>query len=335
MKAIVTGAAGFLGSFLSEELLSKGYEVIGIDNFFRGKKEYLPRHKNFNFYKMDLSKEYDKFSEVVKKEKPELLFHYAAINGTKYFYDIPCRVIDENVCMTQNVLRGCKNSSVKKIIYASSSEVYGEPLEIPTPETHPILLNIHAERDSYASSKAISEFYVKLFAKEHSLDFLILRIFNTYGPHMDTSEYGQVVPEFIHKMFNEDQFTIIGNGKHTRSFCYVSDHTRLVRKLAEKVSNEVVNVGNNEEIKIVDLAEMMHKLENKKFNPQYLPQREYDHKRRQPDISKLKKLINDYPKINLEEGLNKTIKAFKIKTSEEDHKKTYKYRSLDIIKEER
>jgi len=111
----------------------------------------------------------------------------AAINGTKYFYDIPYQVLDENVCMTQNVLKACKNSSVKKIIYASSSEVYGEPLEVPIPETHPILLNIHTDRDSYASSKAINDFYVKLFAKEHDLDFLILRIFNTYGPHMDTS----------------------------------------------------------------------------------------------------------------------------------------------------
>jgi len=128
---------------------------------------------------------------------------------------------------------------------------------------------------------------------------------------MDTSEYGQVVPEFIHKMFNKDQFTIIGNGEHTRSFCYVSDHTRLVRKLAENVSNEIVNVGNDKETKIVDLAEMMHNVENKKFIPKYMPPREYDHKRRHPDITKLKKLINDYPKVSLEEGLKKTINAFK------------------------
>lgn len=313
MKVLVTGAAGFLGSFLSEELLSHGYQVVGIDNFFRGKKEYLPDHKNFTFYKIDLTKECNKLSGVIKKEKPELLIHYAAINGTKYFYDIPYRVIDDNVIMTQNVLKTCEKSTIKKIIYASSSEVYGEPLEVPTPETHPILLNIHTDRDSYASSKAINEFYVKLFAKEHNLEFLILRIFNTYGPHMDTSEYGQVVPEFINKIFNEKEFTIIGSGKHTRSFCYVSDHARLVRKLAENISNEIVNVGNDKETKIVDLAKTMHKLEEKTFDPKYLPEREYDHKRRQPDISKLKKLINDFPKITLEEGIQKTINAYKQK----------------------
>ena len=205
------------------------------------------------------------------------------------------------------------DTTVEKILYASSSETYGEPLQVPTPETHPILLNIHTNRDSYASSKAICEFYTKLFAREFKIKFLILRIFNTYGPHMDTSEYGQVIPEFINKMFKDKQFTIIGDGKHTRSFCYVSDHTRLVKKLAETVSNEIVNVGNDEETKIFDLAKMMHDLENKKFNPKYLPGREYDHKRRQPDITKLKKLINDSPKIPLEEGLRKTIDAFKKK----------------------
>ena len=128
---------------------------------------------------------------------------------------------------------------------------------------------------------------------------------------MDTSEYGQVVPEFISKMFNDKQFTIIGNGEHTRSFCYVDDHTRLVRKLIEKTSNEVVNVGNDKETKIVDLAKLMHDIENKEFNPKYLPGREYDHKRRRPDISKLKKLTGDYPKITLEEGLKKTIEWYK------------------------
>jgi len=254
MKVVVTGAAGFLGSFLSEELLSKGYEVIGIDNFFRGKKEYLPKHINFKFHEIDLVKQPKDFCKIIEEEEPQLLFHYAAINGTKYFYDIPYQVINNNIVMTQNVLNACKNSKVKKIIYASSSETYGEPLEIPTPETHPILLNINTNRDSYASSKAICDFYVKLFAKENNIDFLILRIFNTYGPHMDTSEYGQVIPEFINKMFNDEKFTIIGNGEHTRSFCYVSDHTRLVRKLAETVSNQVVNIGNDKETRIIDLA---------------------------------------------------------------------------------
>lgn len=312
MKAIVTGAAGFLGSFLSEELLYNGYSVVGIDNFFRGKKEYLPHHKNFTFYKMDLANEYNRLSKLINKEKIELIFHYAAINGTKYFYDIPYKVIDDNICMTQNVLKACENSLVKKIIYASSSEIYGEPLEVPTPETHPILLNIKTVRDSYASSKAIGEFYVKLFTKENNIDFLILRIFNTYGPRMDKSEYGQVIPEFIQKIFSNKEFTIIGNGEQIRSFCYVKDHTRLVLKLVNNISNIVINIGSDKEIKIIDLARMICKIAKKKFNPIHLPPREYDHKKRCPDITKLKQLIDDFPKITLKEGLNRTIKAYKI-----------------------
>jgi nucleoside-diphosphate-sugar epimerase len=315
MKALVTGAAGFLGSYLSEELLESDYEVVGVDNFFRGKKEYLPDHKKFKFYELDLVKEFLKFFKLVKKEKPKFIFHYAAINGTKYFYDVPYQVLNDNIIITQNVLNACINSTVEKIIYASSSEIYGEPLEIPIQETHPILLNVHTDRDSYASSKAIGEFYIKLFAKENNIDYVILRIFNTYGPHMDTSEYGQVIPEFINKMYNDKKFKIIGEGDNTRSFCYVLDHTRLVKKLAEKISNEIVNVGNNKETKIVDLAELIHNLEKKKFNPKFLPGREYDHKRRCPDISKLKNLINDEPKIPLGDGLKRTIDDYKTRNS--------------------
>ena len=290
-------------------------KLLELTIFSGEKKEYLPKHKNFTFYELDLVKEQDKFAGIVKKEKPELMFHYAAINGTKYFYDIPYQVLNDNIKMTQNVLTACINSTIEKIIYASSSEIYGEPLKIPIPETHPILLNVHTDRDSYASSKAISEFYIKLFAKENNIDFLMLRIFNTYGPHMDTSEYGQVIPEFINKMFKEKEFTIIGDGKQTRSFCYVTDHTRIVRKLTENISNEIINVGNDIEIKIINLAEMIHKIENKKFKPKFLPEREYDHKRRCPNISKLKKIIDDNPKISLEDGLKKTIEYYK-KTKE-------------------
>ncbi|UCB58118.1 MAG: NAD-dependent epimerase/dehydratase family protein [Thermoplasmatales archaeon] len=310
MKVLVTGAAGFLGSFLSDELLEHSYEVIGVDNFFRGKKEYLPNHKNFTFYKDDLVNEDKKIHDIIKKEKPKMVFHYAAINGTKFFYDIPYQVINNNIRMTQNLLNACKYSSVNKIIYASSSEIYGEPLKVPTDETHPILLNIHTDRDSYASSKAICDFYVKLFTKEHDIDYIILRIFNTYGPRMDTSEYGQVIPEFINKMYKDKEFTIIGDGTQTRSFCYVDDHTRIVRKLAENVKNDIVNIGNTDEITIKKLAESIHKIVNKEFKPKLLPPREYDHKRRCPDISKLKKLISDQPKITLEQGIKKTIDAY-------------------------
>jgi len=245
---LITGSAGFLGSHLAEYLADLGYHVVGVDNLFRGK--YIPR--KCEFHKIDLVTEFNKFLNLVKKVKPEKVIHYAAINGTKYFYDIPYKVLDMNIRMTQNVLNAIATvGATDKIVYASSSEVYGEPLQIPTPESHPILLEIHADRDSYAASKAACEFYTRLFSKEYGIKYLILRIFNTYGPRMDTSEYGQVIPEFIRKVFFEQEFTIYGDGTQTRAFMYVEDHVRLVTKLIQNTANVVVNVGNDEEITIL------------------------------------------------------------------------------------
>ena len=199
MRVLVTGAAGFIGSHLCDKLLSDGHEVVGMDNFFRGKRENLPSSKNFRFYNIDLSQKSNLIRDIFNEEKPEVVFHYAAINGTKYFYDMPYDVLNQNIKITQNVLNACKNLHVRKIVYASSSEIYGNNPPTPTPEGHDILLNIGTDRDSYASSKALGDFYVKQFCKANDKSYLILRIFNTYGPRMDTSEYGQVIPEFIRK----------------------------------------------------------------------------------------------------------------------------------------
>ena len=299
-KVLVTGAAGFLGSHLCDELLDKGYYVIGIDNFFRGKKENLPNHENFRFYDRDLTE--DDIHDIVDGEEPEIVFHYAAINGTQYFYDIPSKVFDDNIEMTKNVLDTIKGSKVKKLIYTSSSEIYGDNPNIPTKEEGLITLNIFSDRDSYASSKAIGEFYVKYYCSEHNIDYLILRPFNTYGNRMDTTKYGQVIPEFFRKL-EEDEFTIIGGGKQTRSFCHVNDHKKLSVMLSEKVSNEIINIGNDEQITILELSKKIHSLKKVDFKPKFLPERDYDTKRRQPDISKIKENFPDYKFISIDEGL--------------------------------
>lgn len=306
-KALVTGSAGFLGSFLSEKLLDRGYEVIGIDNFFRGKRNYLPSNESFKFYEIDLAEEPKKTKKVMEREEPNFVFHYAAINGTKYFYDIPYKVFSKNIRMTQNVLQAVQATKTDKIIYASSSEVYGSSPKIPTPEEHPIVIKPQVTRDSYAASKAFSEFYVRLFSAQREVDHLILRIFNTYGPRMDTSEYGQVIPEFIRKVYSDDQFTIIGDGKQTRAFCYVNDHTRLALQLAEEVSNEIVNIGTDHKIEIKKLAREVHKVIGEKFQAKHLPPRDHDPRHRCPKITKLRDLTGSKPKIRLEEGLKKTV----------------------------
>ena len=303
MKALVTGAAGFLGSHLCDELLDRGYKVTGVDNFFRGKKENLPFHPNFTFHEVDLV---DGVPSYIIDEDFDILFHYAAINGTQYFYDIPNKVFDDNIDMTKNVLGSIKDSTIKKVVYTSTSEVYGDNPPLPTPESHMIQLNVFSDRDSYASSKAIGEFYVKYYCQEYGINYLILRPFNTYGPRMDNTKYGQVVPEFFRKL-DDEQFTIIGDGTPTRSFCHVDDHKRLAVMLSEPgiAPNDVVNIGNDEEITILDLAKKVHKVGGKEFNPSFLPPRDYDTKRRQPDISKIKELFGDYKFISIDEGLKK------------------------------
>jgi len=309
-RALVTGAAGFLGSFLSKELLSQGFKVIGMDNFFRGRRENLPKHDNFSFYEIDLVNNIQHLKKIVEKEKPDTIFHYAAINGTKYFYDIPYKVLNDNIKMTQNILKSIKNIGVQKIIYASSSEVYGHDPHIPTNEDDFIILNANTDRDSYASSKALGEFYIKMFAKKHNIDFLIIRPFNTYGPRMDNTEYGQVVPEFIRKIKNDKQFLIIGSGEQTRSFCYVDDHTKLVISLAKHTKDDIINIGSNEEITITQLGQMLHDIMGRNFNPIFIAARDHDTKRRQPCIKKLMKHNSDYKFIKTFDGLKKTVKWY-------------------------
>lgn len=297
MKILVTGAAGFLGSHLCDSLLSRGHEVWGIDNFFRGKIENLPNHDNFNFIEIDLSKEGYDIPEI------DIIFHYAAINGTRYFYDIPNKVVDNNIRITQNVLSSV-TSSVKKIIYTSSSEVYGPTPKIPTKESEPIELHIESDRDSYASSKAIGEFMVKTFCKQNNISYLILRPFNTYGDRMATNGYGQVIPELIQRVNSDDEFFIYGDGKQTRSFCFVDDHVNIAITLSETADNEIINIGFDEEITIQNLSELIIDLYNSPKTISYKSAWLNDTKWRKPSLEKLKKYIGDYSYIRINKGLD-------------------------------
>lgn len=309
-RILVTGAAGFVGSHLAERLIKDEHHVIGIDNLFRGdikNIKHLLNNPNFEFRKADILGELQKefFRNV------EIVYHYAAINGTKHFYDRPLETLRTNVEGTTNVLKMSADCGANKFIFASSSEVYGEPLKFPTPESHPILIpNVKNPRHSYAASKAIGESYVCWYAKRYEFDYLILRIFNTYGPRMDTSEYGQVIPEFIRKL-SEPEFTIIGDGKQTRSFCYIDDTIEMTIRAAEKMKNDVLNIGNDEEIEILELARLLHELGGREFRYNLLPPRAGDPRRRVPEITKAKKLLGYEPKIGIKTGLDLTLEWYK------------------------
>ena len=311
--ALVTGAAGFIGSHLCEKLIKENFTVIGIDNFFRGRPENLPESgKNFYFYNLDLTEgqSLQDTSNIINHHRVTHVFHYAAINGTKYFYDIPNKVFSDNIRMTINVLNACQQSLVKNFIYASSSEIYGDNPGIPTSESSKIILNIDEDRDSYASSKAFGEFLVKNFCESSEIDYLNLRIFNTYGTRMDNSEYGQVVPEFIRKALKDDVFTIIGSGNQTRSFCNVRDHVDMVFSAVGNLKCQSINIGNDEEITINQLAKTVHDIVKRDFNPKYTEPRSYDTKRRCPSLDKIKNIVDiDYT--SLEFGISEIIEEYR------------------------
>jgi nucleoside-diphosphate-sugar epimerase len=319
MRALVTGGAGFIGSHLCELLVEKEYEVSIIDNLFRGNYgniEQLINNGN-HFYKIDLSLagEMENVTGILAREKPELIFHYAAINGTQYFYDIPGKVMEVNSQACYCFMKAVKAAKQinpswhPKIVYSSSSEVYGEPFTLPTKENDITYVNVSHIRDSYSASKLMGEFYVKLMAEEIKIEWIVLRLFNVYGPRMIGTKYGQVIPEFIKRLHDgEYPLKIYGDGSHRRSFIYVSDHVKYALALAESdVANDIFNIGNTHEISINDLGSLIMRKMNREPKFIYLPEREGDHKRRCPDIAKLKNAIQMDGFIALEEGIDKML----------------------------
>ena len=310
--ALVTGAAGFIGSFLCEELLRRGYQVVGVDNLFRGRMANLSDAQEkdaFEFHRLDLTDRdaARSLNELLRSRSVTVVFHYAAINGTQHFYDHPKLVLDWNTRITVAVMESLEGSPVERIVYASSAEVYGEPDIIPTPESHPVKLNTMADRDSYAVSKAIGDFYTRLFAQELGIGYVILRIFNAYGERMVNTKYGQVIPEFIRKCSEEAEFEIIGDGSHTRSFCYVRDAVERMVALGEKGDRPIYNVGNDEELSILKLAKLVHELMGRPFRPVFLPERSDEHRRRCPDIGLMRATLGNLRVTPLDDGLRRTI----------------------------
>ncbi len=223
----------------------------------------------------------------------EAEFHLAAINGTEYFCDASWMVPDVNVRTTWVELPAIEGSSVKYAIYASSSEVYGDPQVVPTPEEHPVLLHAFVDRDSYASSKAMGDVY------------------STWGARMVCTKYGRVVGERIRPALTEPEFTMIGDGSHRRSFCRVTDGTRIIADLFERGVNGFINVGNEEEVFILDFAVRIHARLDRHFEPIFLPERPHDHRRRCPDLARLRRELPVLQLTPLDAGLDLTIEHFR------------------------
>jgi nucleoside-diphosphate-sugar epimerase len=302
-KVLVTGGSGFLGSYLISELIKNDKEVIVLDNGFRqGFSNLSSFNNNVTLVKGDVTKRED--WNLLPKDI-DFVFHLAAINGTKYFYEIPEKVINVNILGTMNFVDWLQNTSVKRFFFASSSEVYGKPRIFPTPETESLQIpDPNNPRYSYSSSKIMGETITINFAKSYGIDFSIARIHNAYGPQMGSEH---VIPEFIRKCVKEESFTVQGDGETSRSFCYVTDIINAIILISthQKGRNEIFNIGNPTETSINELIKLLEKIHGKQIKPIYEPFLKAGTNRRVPDLKKISKL-GYKPKVNLEKGLKET-----------------------------
>lgn len=306
-KILVTGGDGFLGSNLTAELLKQNKEVIVFDNGFRHGLSHISTLKgHVTVIKGDITQKED-WKKIPKDI--DFAFHLAAINGTKYFYEIPEEVIRINVVGTLNFVNWLKDSNAKRFFFSSSSEVYGIPKIFPTPETEALSLPDPTNpRYSYSSSKIVGETITINFARSCGIDYTIGRIHNAYGPRMG---FEHVIPEFTRKCVKKEPFTVQGNGTESRSFCYVSDIINgiILASSHQNGRNEIFNIGNMVETTINELIELFEKIHGEKIIPIYTPFQKAGTKRRVPDLTKIKK-IGYEPKVSLEDGVKKTYEWY-------------------------
>ena len=307
MKTVlITGGTGFIGSHFCDFLLRKNFKVIAMDNLVTGSLrniENLRGNPNFQFIHHDVTK------HIAINEELHYVMHFASPASPVYYQKIPIQTLKAGSLGTHNTL-GLALSKKAKYMLTSTSEVYGDPLESPQKETYWGNVNPIGLRGCYDESKRFSEALTMAYHRIHKLDTKIARIFNTYGPRMRKYD-GRVVPNFITQALNSKPITVYGNGKQTRSFCYISDMIEGLYKLMLSSINDPVNLGNPDEHTMLEFAGMIQKLSNSKSKIIFKPLPADDPRQRCPDISKARKELNWIPKIELEEGLSKTIEWFR------------------------
>jgi UDP-glucose 4-epimerase len=299
---LITGAAGNVGSALVAFLLEKRHHVIAIDNLSTGSREKLPedRTAGFTFIKADCN-DYVQLSEIMLSRNIDYVFHYAAVVGVQRTLERPIDVL-RDIDGIKNVLQLSKNTGVKKVVYSSSSEVYGEPVSLPQVEDVTPLNS----KLPYAVVKNLGEAYFRSYHQEFGLDYTIFRFFNTYGPNQSDDF---VIPKLLKQALNNQDITIYGDGSQSRTFCFIDDNIEASYAIFvdEKLKNDVFNIGSDVVFTIKELVEVILKVTGSTSEVLHLPPLlEGDMTRRQPDISKMKKAIfRDL--ITLEEGILKLV----------------------------
>ncbi len=318
MKALITGGAGFIGSHLAEELLDKGHQVFLIDDLSTGSIdniEHLKKNKGFS-YTIDTILDSPVLAELI--DKCDVVFHMAAAVGVMLIIESPVNTIETNIKGTEAVLIHA-NKKKKKVIIASTSEVYGKSDQKSFKENGDLILGPTTKgRWSYACSKAIDEFLALAYCKEKRLPVVITRLFNIVGPRQ-TGRYGMVVPRFVKQALLNQPITVFGDGKQTRCFTHVKDAVSSLVKFSQtdKAVGEVINLGSDNEITIASLAKKVKEAADSKSEIRYVPYNEAyeegfeDMRRRVPDLKKIKKIIGFKLKYSLDDILKDVIEYYK------------------------
>lgn len=306
-KILISGGAGFIGSHLCDYYISQGDEVWCIDNLCTGSIEnikHLLDIRDFKFIQKDVI-----FLDTDSiPEDFDMVFHLASPASPPDYFRLPLETLKVNSYGTEKMLEVAKKCNAK-FLFSSTSEVYGDPAISPQPETYWGNVNPVGPRSVYDEGKRFGEAIVMAYHKKYNADTRIIRIFNTYGERMRLDD-GRVIPNFIFQILTGKPLTIYGNGKQTRSFCYIKDLIKGIVKMIEVDYHFPVNLGNPSEFTILELAEVVQKITGKKAVIEFLPPLEDDPKQRKPDISRAKELLNWEPEISLEEGLKNTIDYF-------------------------
>ena len=305
-RILITGAAGFLGSHLCDRFISDGYQVIGMDNLLTGDMNnisHLMPHKRFSFYHHDVSK----FVHV--PGSLDYILHFASPASPIDYLKMPIQTLKVGSLGTHNLL-GLAKAKGATFMIASTSEVYGDPLEHPQKETYWGNVNPIVPRGVYDEAKRFQEAITMAYHTYHQLDIRIVRIFNTYGPRMRVND-GRALPAFFSQAIEGKDITVFGDGSQTRSFCYVDDLVEGISKLLHSDYTRPVNIGNPNEITILEAAQDVLQLTQSTSKITFLDLPKDDPKVRQPDISLAKEKLNWQPKVDRKEGFLKTYKYFK------------------------
>ncbi len=318
-KVLITGAAGFLGSHLCDRFIKEGYTVIGMDNFITGDRKnikHLAEHPRFNFIEHDVT-------EFIKIEgELHYILHFASPASPIDYLKIPIQTLKVGSLGTHNLL-GLAKAKNARLLIASTSEVYGDPLVHPQTEEYYGNVNTIGPRGVYDEAKRFQESITMAYHRFHGLETRIVRIFNTYGPRMRLND-GRVIPAFMGQALRGEDLTVFGDGLQTRSFCYVDDQVEGIYRLLLSDYSSPVNIGNPHEITIKDFAEEIIKLTGTSQKVIYKDLPVDDPMQRQPDISLAKKLLQWEPKVNRAEGMRITYDYFKNLSEEELYKSEHK-----------